>query len=206
MNKIEKILSLNESLIKGSKFIEIIIIILILATVFIIPSIILFKLHKQENSDEPFLLKQTALFFGSSIFFIIVFALSSSVYSNNAHSLDNCGNFCTNYTNSNINIILGLFIQLINIIIYYKFFKRILIFFHTHKSKLKYLIISLYTLIVLCVYIFGIFIYAGFLGHFIINNIILNILRYLVIYMPLLIYFIDIFIIEFIIKTKVLKK
>lgn len=162
---------------------------------FIIPSIFLFK-KDINNNKEIDKLKELTKFFLFTMLLVIMFFVSASIYLYHTISLDSCGRLCQNYTNNWYKVLLGLIIQIINITIYYLIYKNVLLKFHSIKSKLKYLLVFIYATMILCTSITGIFIYNGFLGHFIINNILLHIFRWITIIYPLIIYPLDIFIIE----------
>ncbi len=175
-----------------------IILFLILST--ILPTIFLFKRIKINPSNNVFRLKYLGLYCLTTIIYIFIFIISFNIYLYNYQTLDNCGFLCSNYTNSTFNIILGLSIHLINSLLFYILSKKIIIKFHIEGSKLKYLILSIYTVIIICIFILSNFVFGGILGHFVIKNSILNIIRWIIIFLPLFICFIDIFIIANITK------
>lgn len=161
----------------------------------ILPTIFLFKRTKIKPVDEVFKLKYFGLYCLITFIYLLTFLISASIYLYNLKIIDSCGYLCQNYTNSPINIIVGLSIHLINSLLFYTFSKKTIIKFHTEGSKLKYLIISIFTIMLLCIFFLSYYAFGSFLGKFIINNIILNIIRWVIIFLPLFIYSIDTFII-----------
>ncbi len=174
----------------------IICIILFLILGIILPTYLLFKRTKIKPSNKLFKLKYCSLYCLITLLYLIIFLISASIYLYNMQVIDNCGYLCTNYTNSTINIIIGLSIHLLNNLLYYLFFKKIIIKFQTEGSKIKYLILVIFTTILSCVFVLSYFAFGQFLGHFIIYNSILNVIRWITIFSPLFFYFIDILIIE----------
>lgn len=161
-------------------------------TLFIfLPSYTLIKKYK--DNDKSSKLKTFFYYLLINILFIILFRVSAYIYLYNYTNLDSCGFLCLNYTNDLYKVIIGLLLQLFNVILYYYLSKKIFI---KYSSKIRYLFLFIYFSIIFCLFIFSFFVYAGFLGNFIINNILVNILRYIVIFIPLLIFPIDILIID----------
>lgn len=176
-------------------YIIIIGIILFLILGIILPTIFLFKRTNIKPSNKEFRLKYCCLYCLITIIYILIFIISAGIYLHNNEILDSCGFLCSNYTNSTLNIVVGLSIHFISSLLFYNFSKKMIIKYHMEKSKLKYLIISIYTTIITSIFVLSYFIFGGVLGSFIIYNAILNIIRWLTIFLPLSFYFLDTFII-----------
>lgn len=176
-------------------YIIIICIILFLILGIILPTIFLFKRTKINPDNNVFKLKYCGLYCLITFLYLLTFLISASIYLYNLKIIDSCGYLCQNYTNSNINIIVGLSIHLINSLLFYIFSKNIIIKFHIEGSKLKYLILSIFTIMLICIFFLSYYAFGNFLGNFIINNTILNIIRWIIIFLPLFLYSIDTFII-----------
>lgn len=176
-------------------YIIIICIILFLILGIILPTIFLFKRTKINPDNNVFKLKYCGLYCLITFLYLLTFLISASIYLYNLKIIDSCGYLCQNYTNSNINIIVGLSIHLINSLLFYIFSKKIIIKFHIEGSKLKYLILSIFTIMLICIFFLSYYAFGNFLGNFIINNTILNIIRWIIIFLPLFVYSIDTFII-----------
>lgn len=176
-------------------YIIIICIILFLILGIILPTIFLFKRTKINPDNNVFKLKYCGLYCLITFLYLLTFLISASIYLYNLKIIDSCGYLCQNYTNSNINIIVGLSIHLINSLLFYIFSKNIIIKFHIEGSKLKYLILSIFTIMLICIFFLSYYAFGNFLGNFIINNTILNIIRWIIIFLPLFVYSIDTFVI-----------
>lgn len=176
-------------------YIIIICIILFLILGIILPTIFLFKRTKINPDNNVFKLKYCGLYCLITFLYLLTFLISASIYLYNIKIIDSCGYLCQNYTNSNINIIVGLSIHLINSLLFYIFSKNIIIKFHIEGSKLKYLILSIFTIMLICIFFLSYYAFGNFLGNFIINNTILNIIRWIIIFLPLFVYSIDTFVI-----------
>lgn len=177
-------------------YIIIIGIILFLILCIILPTIFLFKCTSIKPSNKNFKLKYCGLYCFITLLYILIFIISAGIYLYDNKLLDTCGFLCRNYTNSTINIILGLSIHFINSLLFYIFTKKMIVKFQTEGSKLKYLILSIFTIILSCIFILSYFAFCYFLGKFIIYNPILDIIRWITIISPLFFYSIDIFIID----------
>lgn len=175
-------------------YIIIICIILFLILGIILPTIFLFKRTKINPDNNVFKLKYCGLYCLITFLYLLTFLISASIYLYDLKIIDSCGYLCQNYTNSNINIIVGLSIHLINSLLFYIFSKNIIIKFHIEGSKLKYLILSIFTIMLICIFFLSYYAFGNFLGNFIINNTILNIIRWIIIFLPLFLYSIDTFI------------
>ena len=101
---------------------------------------------------------------------------------------------CQKYTTKSIYILIALLINLISNIVFYILTKKIIT--KILNTKLKYVIIIVYILFGYCTLLFGILTFFGFMGIYVIKNPILYILRIIITLLPLIIYPIDIFVID----------
>ena len=128
--------------------------------------------------------------------YTILLIISYYIYNHNPITIKTaCTIFCTYYYTTNvIFIIIGLSLYLVaNLLFYYYTKKTLLVLFNT---KVKYLILITYSIIGYLGIIFGILSFFGFMGIFVIDNIFLNLFRYIITYSLLLIYPIDILVID----------
>lgn len=158
----------------------------------ILPTIILFRRKKEDIEVNK--IKILALYPLTMMLHVIMLLISFYISIHKYTTLDSCGLMCRYYTNNSLLILLALLINLISNIAYYIFTKKALT--KLLNSKFKYLIVVTYIIFEYCALIFGILTFYGFLGIYVIKNPIIYVLRIIITLLPLIIYPIDILIID----------
>lgn len=158
----------------------------------ILPSIFLFKRKKEDIEVDKIkvLINYFLVIILHTVLLLISFYISTYKYK----TLGFCGLMCQKYTTKNIYILIALLINLISNIIFYILTKKTLV--KILNTKLKYIILIVYILFGYCALLFGILTFFGFMGIYVIKNPILYVLRIIIALLPLVIYPIDIIVID----------
>ena len=158
----------------------------------ILPTIFLFKRKKEDIEVDKIkiLLSYLLVMILHGVLLLTSFYISTYKY----EILGYCGLMCQKYTTKSIYILIALLINLISNIVFYILTKKIIT--KILNTKLKYVIIIVYILFGYCTLLFGILTFFGFMGIYVIKNPILYILRIIITLLPLIIYPIDIFVID----------
>lgn len=162
----------------------------------------IFFIKKKINIKNTAKIKYLFLYLLYILLYIILLTIGYYIYNFNAKIIEqSCNIMCTYYyTTNTIQIVFGLIINLMSNILFYIFSKKTII--NLYNSKFKYIILVVYILIQFIGILFGLLSFYGFMGYFIIKNPILIIFRLVISYLPIVIYPIDIFIIEKIKKSE----
>lgn len=158
----------------------------------ILPTIFLFKRKKEDIEIDK--IKILVLYPLAIILHIVLLLISFYISIHKYEILGSCGLMCSYYTSNSLLILLALITNLISNIIFYILTKRTLI--KLLSSKFKYIIIITYIIFEYCALIFGILTFYGFSGIYVIKNPILSILRIIISLLPLIIYPLDILVID----------
>ena len=153
----------------------------------IIMSSILFFKQKIDNKEIN---KAKELIFSFAYIFLytILLIINYYVFNKGVEVIDKtCESNCIYYyTNNSVQIVLGLTLNIVINVLYYKLTKKTLL--NLFNSKFRYIILITYSLIQYLGIIFGLLTFNGFAGIFVINNVILKVFRFISTYIPLLIY------------------
>lgn len=172
--------------------------IIIMSIIYFISSIItsIFFIRKKRSINNTKVIKYLFLYLLYIIIYILLLTIGYYVYNYNAKVINKTCNIICNYyyTTNNIQIILGLIINLVSNILFYIFSKKTII--KLYNSKFKYIILIIYILIQFIGILFGLLSVYGFMEYFVVKNTILNILRLIMSNLPIIIYPLDIFICE----------
>ena len=158
----------------------------------------IFFLRKKYNTNNTSVFKYLSMYIGIIFIYFILLVLNYYFYNTDSKIVaykdleDKIS--VTHVTTSSIQILLGLiFNMIINISFYYST-KNIII--KLYNNKFKYIILFTFIVLLYSGMMFGYLSFYGFVTKFYIKNIILNILRYISTYLPLIIFPLDIFIIN----------
>ncbi len=158
----------------------------------------IFFIRKKYNTDNTHVFKYLSSYLVIIIVYFILLILNYYFYNLDSKIVSykdlHDKITITHVTTSSIQILLGLIFNMILNISFYYITKKIYI--KLFNNKFKYIILFIFIILLYSGMMFGYLSFYGFVTKFYIKNIILNILRYVSTFLPIIIFPLDIFIID----------